>query len=481
MKFLFSGAILSLNMTHKVNFALLSVIIIIMVITLSCKRTNTSTSIEPTADTLIINNLPDTLRVGTLYSPTSYFIYRETEMGYDYDLINRFASDKQIAIDLIIFHNLTHAIEQLDSGKIDLLAYEIPITAEYREHVVHCGVENITHQVLVQPKRSKKERITDVTQLVGREVYVEENSKYFHRLHNLNEELGGGIIIKPVKRDTLITEDLIAMVSNGEIPLTVVDSDIARINKTYYRDLDITMEISFPQRSAWGVSPRQIWLADSINEWAQQESPKRQRINLLKRYYEMSKQQQGIFKLDFSNGKMSPFDNLFKKHAAKINWDWRLLAAMGYTESRYDSTQVSWAGARGVMQLMPATARAFGLTDENITNNDKNIEAACKVIKSLESSLSKYVSEPIERKKFIIAAYNSGLAHIIDAIAIAKKLNYNSTQWHGMVAEALLLKAKPEFYNDPVCKYGYFRGRQTYEYVKSVMSVYESAQKQISQ
>ena len=79
-----------------------------------------------------------------------------------------------------------------------------------------------------------------MTQLVGRKVYVEKDSKYHHRMTNLNEELGGGIEVVPIDRDTLITEDLIDMVSRKEIPLTVVDSDIARLNKTYYRDLDIT-------------------------------------------------------------------------------------------------------------------------------------------------------------------------------------------------------------------------------------------------
>lgn len=86
---------------------------------------------------------------------------------------------------------------------------------------------------------------------MGRDVYVERDSKYEARLRNLNDEIGGGINIHTVDRDTLIAEDLIAMVSNGEIPLTIVDSDIARINKTYYNDLDITMQVSFPQRSQW--------------------------------------------------------------------------------------------------------------------------------------------------------------------------------------------------------------------------------------
>ena len=436
----------------------------------------------PAADSICTRlALPDTLRVGTLYSPNSYFIYRETKMGYDYDMVTRFVEDKNIALDLVVANNLSHAIELLDSGKIDLLAYEVPITAEYLDHVVPCGVENITHQVLVQP-RSDTARITDVTMLIGKEVYVEKDSKYYARMQNLNNELGGGIKIKTVEKDTLITEDLIAMVSNGEIPLTVVDSDIARINKTYYPKLDITLNVSFPQRSAWGVAPGNKWLADSINKWADGESPRQQRAKLLKRYYELSKQQGGsnIHILDFANGRMSPFDHLFKQYSKDLGWDWRLLSSVAYAESRYDSTQVSWAGARGIMQLMPATARAFGLTAENMTQNEANIQAAVKVFKSLNNTFSSRIKDPQERIKFLLAAYNSGPAHIIDAIAIAKKIGKQADVWDGNVAEALMLKSNPDYYNDPsVCKYGYFSGRQTYEYVRVVTACFEKAKKQI--
>lgn len=424
-------------------------------------------------------HLPDTLRVATLYSPTSFFYYRELPMGYDYDLVSRFASDKGMALHIEVAPSLQSAVAMLDSGLVDLLAYEVPITSQYRQSVVPCGVENITTQVLVQPKKGPEERITDVTQLVGREVYVEANSKYHQRLIHLNEELGGGIIIKPVDRDTLITEDLITMVSEGQIPLTVVDSDIARINKTYYNDLDITLPISFPQRSAWGVSPDHAWLADTISAWAAEESPRKARAGLLKRYYEISKRQPGVYTLNFSSGRMSAYDNIFRKYAAEIGWDWRLLSSMGFTESRYDSTQVSWAGARGVMQLMPATARAFGVGADRIQNNDDNIRAASKVVQSLDGSLKKYVPDALERRKFVVAAYNSGLAHVLDAIAIARKLGYDPQVWDGSVGEAMLLKMNPEYYNDPVVKYGYCHGRQTHEYVKTVFSCYDKAVRQI--
>lgn len=428
----------------------------------------------------VVHHLPDTLRVATLYSPTSYFIYRDEEMGYDYSLVTSLAREKNLALDLRIAPSLNEAVEMLDSGLVDLIAYEVPVTSEYKEKVIACGPVNETTQVLVQPKRSKNERITDVTQLVGRDIYVMADSKYEQRIENLNEELGGGILIHTVDRDTIIAENLIEMVQDGEIPLTIVDSDIARINKTYFPDLDITMNISFPQRSSWAVGLNSQWLADSINQWIKEEQPRQVNAVLLKKYFELSKKLPAGYKIDFSKGNISAYDNIFKQYAQELGWDWRIMAAQAFVESRFDSNVVSWAGARGIMQVMPSTARAYKVDPQTLTDPEVSIELASRIISSLDKSFASRVPDPTERRKFVIAAYNSGPAHIYDAIALAKKIGKNPQVWDGNVAEALLLKTNPDFYNDPVCKYGYFRGRQTTTYVKEVMDFYEKAKQKVS-
>lgn len=423
--------------------------------------------------------LPDTLTVATLYSPESYFIYRGQEMGYDYELLTTMAADKGIAIKLEIASSLSRAVEMLDSGKVDLIAYEVPITAEYKEKVVACGPENITTQVLVQPKRGDTELITDVTDLVGKDVYVEADSKYEARIENLNEELGGGIRIHPVNRDTMITEDLIAMVSDGEIPLTIVDSDIARINKTYYNDLDITLPLSFEQRSGWAVAPDKKWLGDSIDAWLNIDAHRSEQAQLLKRYFELSKNEPGNTRFNPTASRVSPFDHLFKEYAAQYGWDWRLLASQAYVESKFDSTAVSWAGARGLMQIMPRTAKGYGQTAKSVMKNDVAVETAMKLLRDLDKQLAGKVPDENERKKFVIASYNSGLAHVLDAIALAKKYGLNPQKWDGNVAKAILWKSNPRYYKDPVVKYGYSRGRETYDYVNRVYSYYAKAKTKV--
>ena len=172
-----------------------------------------------------------------------------------------------------------------------------------------------------------------------------------------------------------------------------------------------------------------------------------------------------------SKGQISIYDPLFKKYAKELDWDWRLIASQAYQESQFDTTAVSWAGARGLMQLMPSTAKAYGLEIEKIQNPEENLKAAVKSMKALNKSFSK-IEDRDERIKFILAAYNSGIGHIYDAMALAEKYNKNPLVWDGNVAEFVLLKSNPEFFNDSICKFGYIRGRETVNYVKDVLSVY---------
>ena len=440
---------------------------------LSCSR-NSSLS-EAEAD----GPAPDTLKVVTLYGPTSYFIYRGEPMGYDYTLADSLAHDKHLVLDLKVARSLSAAVDMLDSGKVDLIAYDVPITEHYKKYVIPCGPENYTTQVLVQPKVHGQPVLTDVTHLVGKEVYVEKDSRYLRRLENLNDEIGGGIIIKEVDADSLITEDLIQLVSDGKIPLTVVDSDIARLNSTYYPDLDVDLAVSFPQRASWAVAPEKEELAKEIDDWFAGAVPQRTNAERLKRCFEQTKYEPTV-KFDFSKGYISKYDNLFKKYAPSIGWDWRLMAAQAYQESKFRPNAKSWVGARGLMQIMPSTARGYRTKVSQLNNPEVSVKVASMLLEDLDGYLRKYVPSDKERIKFVIAAYNVGIAHVYDAIALAKKYGLNPTVWDDNVAKALLMKMNPKYYNDPVVKYGYCRATETVDYVDKITSFYEQARREIN-
>lgn len=424
----------------------------------------------------VINAIPDTLKIGTLYDPQSYFLYRTDIMGDDYSLAVKFCEDKGLEYSFIVGASLDSLITMLCDGKVDLLAYDIPHIGKYISRLLYAGREHSAYQVIVQRKDSCI--INDVIGLKGKDVYVEVNSKYYHRLQNLNKELGNAINICGFDKDSLSSVEIIEMVSDGIIPYTVVDSDVAAVNKGYFPNLDFSLVISFPQKSSWGVTKRFPQLVDSINNWFATQTGSANKY-MLRNYFELSRMNSydlRRFGSNFSKGYISEYDSLFKKIGGEADIDWRLLAAISYAESKFNNQVTSYGGAKGVMQIMPSTARAFGVDSISLQQPDQNIKVACRILQTLDKSLSRQVPDKLERLRFIIGAYNSGIAHIRDAIAIAELKGYNASKWEDNVAVALKLKSDPEIYNnDDICKYGYFNGQYTVAYVNKVMDLYEKA------
>ncbi|MDO4993925.1 MAG: transglycosylase SLT domain-containing protein [Bacteroidales bacterium] len=173
-----------------------------------------------------------------------------------------------------------------------------------------------------------------------------------------------------------------------------------------------------------------------------------------------------------SPGSLSP---IIKRYAHEVGWDWRLLAAQCYQESGFNPQAVSWMGAQGLMQLMPSTARTFGVHD--VFDPEQNLRGAAAFIKTLQQ---RYASIPAdERINFILAAYNAGPGHVDDARNLAKKLGRNPDRWQGNVADIVLRMSDATYYNDPVCRHGYFRGSETYNYVADIRERWSAYRNQL--
>ena len=408
----------------------------------------------------------------TLYSSTSYFQYKMQPMGYEYDLINDFAKSEGLKLNIKVAENATRLIEMLEAGEADVVAYPIQITNKLKQEVLFCGREEQSSQVLVQRANKGDTILTDVTQLIGKDIYVKPNTKYSERLHNLDVELGGGVNIKDIEKDTVTTEDLIEMVSKGQIPYTISDDNTARLNKTYYWNININLKVSFMQRSAWAVRKSSPELAKAIDEWASDKSGSFTFKAVTKRYFELSKEPFRAELPEVKNGHISPYDLLFRKHAANIGWDWQLLASIAYQESRFNPSVVSWAGAEGLMGIMPNTAKALGVTPHELKNPEVGIRTGVDCLRRFRQGFSS-IKDPQEKLKFTLASYNAGIGHVYDAQRLAEKYGKDPNKWDGNVAEYVRLKSDPQYYNDPVCKHGYLRGSETYNYVQEVMQRYK--------
>lgn len=167
---------------------------------------------------------------------------------------------------------------------------------------------------------------------------------------------------------------------------------------------------------------------------------------------------------------ISPYDSLFRVYADTIGWDWKMLAAVAYVESKFDTAAVSAVGARGLMQMMPRTARAMGVPEGMEQNPDESVRAATDYFIYL-SRLFRHVPEN-ERMHFVLAAYNAGFGHIYDAMRLADKYGKNRYVWNDNVETYLRLKNDSIYYTDSLCRNGKFSGIETTLFVRKVQHKY---------
>lgn len=447
--------------------ALLLIVCIFLVA--SCKQKNTNEQAVPNDMDLKEIVATDTLRVATMYGSTSYFMYRDELMGFDYELTKNLAKHLKLNLKITIANNETELIQLLENGNVDLISYNLIETKELKKQFTFVLPQPESYQVLVQNMGVNV--ITNVTELAGKTIHVQENSIFHKRLKALSDEIGGSIKIALVP-DSVSNEDLIDSVGERKFEYTLAFHNVALLHKTYYRRLDCRTPVGFEQRNGWLIRTENSDLKRVIQKWQDSPEIKELQNQLFEKYWEHSPYF-AFRKVKIPKGAISPYDRFFKKYAPQIDWDWRLLAAVAYHESKFDPSQRSWAGAQGLMQLMPRTAANFGLNKQSVLDPELNIEASVQYIKSLNLSFRKVQSKD-ERIKFILAGYNSGPAHILDAMALAQKYGKNPQVWFGNVEYFLLKKSEPQYYNDKVVKYGYFRGNVTVRYVQNTLDTYRN-------
>lgn len=411
------------------------------------------------------------ITVVTINSSTSYFQYRMQPMGYEYELIADFATANNLKLNIKEAENIPRLVEMLQGGEADLVAYPILIDNKLKQEVLFCGHEKQSSLVLVQRATKGDTILRDVTQLIGRDIYVKPQTHYYSRLENLNKELGGGIHIVDIQKDTITTEDLIEMVSRGEITYTICEDDVARLNRTYFRNINIDLPISFQQRSSWAVRKSCPLLAKAVDEWASTNNGRNTYQAATKRYFERSKSYYAGHMPQVVNGQISPFDSLFKAQASQLGWDWQLLASIAYQESHFLPTVIAWSGAEGLMGIMPATATGLGFEPEEMQIPEKNLQAGVECLRRFRRGF-KEVPDTLEQIKLTLASYNAGIGHIYDAQRLAEKYGKDPQIWDNNVAEFIRLKSDPQYYTDSICKHGYLRGNETFNYVIEVMERY---------
>ncbi len=476
-------------MTEKLNIrAVILLMLAPMLLSLgSCRQGNESRfrDIEQLLPENRITNMElirqnGELRVVTEYNSISYFLYRGQALGFQYEMLQRLANHMNLALDVSVSNDLNQNFSDLREGKVDLIAMNLTVTAERKSEVAFTAPLLQTRQVLVQRKPELWEKMSSLQResalirnqldLEGKTVYVQRGSVYEARLRSLSDEIGGGIHIEQVNMES---EQLIQRVALGEIDYAVCDENVGLVNATYYPELDVGTAISFPQHVAWAVHPRSDSLLKVVNQWINSFRRTDEYAILYHKYFNNRHSYRSIHSEYYTlgSGKISRYDEIIRKESERIGWDWRLLASVIYQESRFNPDAISWAGAFGLMQLMPITAGSYGISPDS--SPEEQIRAGASFIQWLDDRFDEVIPDPEERTKFVLASYNIGLGHIQDARRLAERYESDPNLWFGSVDEWLLKKSDPDYYSDPVVRHGFARGIETYNFVRDIMNRYE--------
>lgn len=413
-------------------------------------------------------------------SSTGYFIYRGQPMGYEYDLLHRLAEDLNLELKIKLTADLEEAFDMLNSGEADIMAYHLTVTKERAQRVAFTQAHTEVRQMLIQRKPEnwralkvhelEESLIRNPLELGGKEIYSRKGSSYSERLLNLSEEIGEDIVVLEQTGQT-DTETLIRRVAQGEIDYTVADEDVALINATYYPSIDAQTAISFPQKIAWAVRKNAPELLHTVDNWLSEIKSSPDFNVIYNRYFKYKKSQRLRAHSIYSSVdgvSISPYDELIKEGAADLDVDWMLLASLIYQESKFDPDAKSWAGAHGLMQLTDVTIEEYGVEDP--FDPEENITAGVAHLKWLDQYWADKVPDDEERLKFVLASYNVGQGHVMDAVRLAKKYDRDEQLWDDNVAYFILQKMKSNFYNDPVVQYGYCRGTEPINYVNEILN-----------
>jgi len=417
----------------------------------------------------------------TIYSSTSYFLYKGMPMGFEYELLSRLAKELGLRLKITVAEDINDLFDMLNNGDGDLIAYGLTITEPRKNLVSFTKNHYVTHQALVQrmPKNWRslpgykidRQVISNTLELIADTVWVRENTSYAQRLQNLQDEIGAEIPVEHIEGN-IPTDEIIRMVVDGEIDRTIADYNIAAINKTYYPILHIDTRISFSQRIAWAVRKNSPELLNVINKWIAKEKKKDDYYVIYNKYFKNTKSFRGRIQSDFyskNSNKISKYDAIIKNNAAKIGWDWRFLCSQVYQESRFDPKAKSWAGAGGLIQLMPATAKEVGVT--NSFNPKENIKGGVKYLDKMRDKFDS-VTDSVQKVKFTLAAFNCGAGHVFDAMRLTEKNGKDPAIWDDNVEEYILKLADKKYYLDEVVRYGFVRGTEPYNYVRDIFLRY---------
>jgi membrane-bound lytic murein transglycosylase F len=414
-------------------------------------------------ETIKQKNYP--LRIITRNSPETYFLWRGELMGFEYELMREFAKSHKLRLEVIVAENYQEMKDLLEQGEGDIIAAGISRIDERKSDLQFSIRYNRVSELLVSNKSSKP--IKKFEDLKGRSLNIRKSSAYWPQAKLLAKKYGVKIVVVD---ESMPTELLIEKVSKNEIDLTIADSNLVSIEKRFRDNIitPLTLKENIPY--AYGVRDKNPQLRYALNSFIK-KIYRGTFYNVVKsKYFANKKRLKGYRENRITfDSKLSPYDHLVKNKAREYDFDWRLITSQMFQESRFDPNSKSAAGAQGLMQVLPRTAKELGYLD--LSQPEQSIAAGIQYLDWTRARFSPDL--PLqERVLFALAAYNAGFGHVKDAQKLAKSMNLDPNKWFGNVEKAMLLLQQPKYYKKT--RFGYCRGSEPVNYVREIQQRYLS-------
>ena len=408
------------------------------------------------------------LRVLLRNNAASYFLYRGELMGFEYELAREFADYHGLRLEVVVPPSHREMTTWLLEGRADIALGFIEPSS--RQRSLGIGFSRPYHYARQHIVVQKEDTAKTLQDLDNRTLFVRHHSSYWERLSGLQRR--GARFQLRATDNNIETEQLIKMVSRGKYKATMAGEHL----------LDIELANGVPVRSAYvldetaahavAMRKRNTQLKQALDAFVKKVYRSEFYNVTYTKYFKSRRSMQRLARgrmVDPLRGQISPYDQLVRKYAERYGFDWRLVTAQMYQESRFNPKAKSQVGARGLMQLMPRTAKAMGV--KNSSDPANNIKGGIKYLDWLRDRFDSNL--PIsERLWFTLAAYNAGAGHVHDARRLAQQMGYDPDRWFDHTEEAMLLLAKKEYARK--ARYGYVNGREPVNYVRDIRQRFEA-------
>jgi len=407
------------------------------------------------------------LRVVTRNSPATYFQDRNGETGFEYELVKRFADDLGVKLEIETADNLDDLFSRLGKPNGPVLAAAGLVSSDQRQQQVrfsHPYLE-VTPQIIY---RNGQSRPTNAADLVGKKIMVLKGSTHAEQLAALKKQ---NPAIEYEESDAVEVVDLLRMVDEGQIDLTLVDSNEVAMNQVYFPNVRVAFDLGNASNQSWAVAAGDDnSLLNEINSYLDKVEKNGTLQRLKDRYYGHVDVLGYVGAYTFAQHlqqRLPKYEKHFRAYAKAEKVDWRLLAAIGYQESLWQPTVTSKTGVRGLMMLTQNTAQAMGVS--NRLDPKQSIMGGAKYLARIKDELDDKIAEP-DRTWFALAAYNVGTGHLDDARLLAKKEGLNPNKWLD-VKKMLPRLSQKQWYSKT--RYGYARGGEPVHFVANIRRYYD--------